>query len=243
MRFKDIKIMELPFNVLYVRNENGEIVRDDDKEVTIMDRFANSYPYSFMTFLGKVGCPESALLYIKSKTMPASHLKDTYDKLIKNPGFKSWIRGKQTPKYNISLTTFIAADRILADKDLVREILTNEEFKDLDKVLFKPVIEVRSGVLKTTAHYDKGLTYARAVKKIVRVIQTVWDKFQEEHEGLQPEHITQLTTEDYKKFKNSVKEYLTDELFSKIPEDANILEGVRGAKALTPAEFKEIWLK
>ena len=234
-----------------IKEDNGvKVLRSDDSEVTLEDKLSNTYPRQFKTLLGKVGCVENAITYVISDTMSLADMKKGFNEI--KPDMNKYLRkSHNVPYYNILEQMFIA-DSVLSSKTLVAEILAYEPFKDFGNVDLVSVINIKSGVINTTEQYYKRKSYVRNLKKVIWEIKNTFAEYEKwarvgghiaDDEDLDPATISGLENEDYKKFKNSVKEKLADVIKDRIAGDTNILKGVRGTAEMHLNDVLDLWMK
>jgi len=249
-RIKVEVIMNEEFRIVSDEKGNKKVVDGEGKDATFIDAFSNTYPRPIKTIIGKINNIENALIYIISDNMPLMDMKKPYPYLVKD--IKKYLRRTHHVSHFNIIELIITTDSILSDKNLVADILEYEDFKDLNKVDLLSVIKVKSGFISTLEPYHKRKNYAKTVKKVLWEIKNAFDDLNEisrenglikEDEELSPEVIRNYNNEDYKIFKNAVKEIIADIIVERIGEEANILEGVRGAKELLAKDLKDVWLK
>ena len=242
-------VMNEVYNVVKVE-DNVEITKVDKSEITLEDKLSNTYPRQFKTLLGKVSCVENAITYIISNTMTLGDMRRGCGE-TKADMNKYLRKSHNVPYYNILEQMFIA-DSVLSSKVLVAEILDHEAFKDFENVDLVSVINIKSGIINTTEQYYKRKSYVRTLKKVIWEIKNTFAEYEkwarvggylEEDEDLSATAIADLNNEDYKKFKNSVKEKLVKALSDRLDENTNILEGVRGTTETPLEEVFNLWMK
>ena len=170
-------VLNLPMNVIY-RKEEGKVFNEvkPEEEITLMDKLSNTYPRPYITFLGKTSCVENALMYLNSSNMPIEKLPVPYAKLNKEGLVKKYIqRLHHVPNYN-ALATFLIADSLLSDRKLIAKKVDNEKIIEFENVLFRPVTNIRTGVIVDDVFYEKGKLYARLLKSVIWEILNVWDE-------------------------------------------------------------------
>ena len=234
-----------------IKLEDGvKITKNDDSDVTLEDKLSNTYPRQFKTLLGKVGCVENAITYIISNTMSLSDMKKGYNET--RADMNKYLRKSHNVPYYTVLEQMFIGDSILSSKTLVSEILAHEAFKDFENVDLVSVINIQSGIINTTEQYYKRKSYVRNLKKVIWEIKNTFNEYEKwarvgghitEDEDLNPITIANLNNEDYKKFKNSVKEKLANAVIDRLGEDAKILEGVRGTMQMPLKHLVDLWMK
>jgi len=240
-------------------NENYRIVKDEEgkrtidaegNEATLLDKLSNTYPRPIKTIIGKVNNVENGLIYLTSNIMKLSDVKRPYPEIKKN--VKSYMRKTHNVPYYSVIELILIADSILSDKNLVADILEYEDFKDFENVDLVPVVLVKAGYVKDKEILTKRISYTKGLKKVIWEIKNSFSRLEDaartsglisENEAISPETFRSYNNDDYKVFKNDVKETIADIIIDRVGEDANILENVRGAEELKAKDLKELWLK
>jgi hypothetical protein len=231
-------------------NEKIKVVKEDGSEVTLLDKLSNTYPRPTTTLIGKINCVENGLIYITSNTMKVLDMTKSYEYIIKN--IKNVLRyTHHVPHYGM-LELILTTDSILRSKNLVYEILDSEIFEDIKNVELVPMVAVKSGIIKSVEPYKRRKSYAIGIKRVIWEIKEEFDELErilrEEGELTDDEELDPVTmknhdSENYKIFKNKIKSKIVDFIVGKVGEEANLMEGVRGAEPLLVKNLKDIWLR
>ena len=104
---------------------------------------------------------------------------------------------------------------MLSDKEIVNEIIGIE---DIENKQIRIYSIIKSGVVSTCGPDKKLINYAKTLKAIFRHIQTVAKE-------REIEDVKELSKEDYKEFKNNIKEKIFKDIKDRIKTNS-ILEGI-----------------
>ena len=243
----------IPMNEIYKKDKNEEgtkVIKEDGGEVTLLDKLSNTYPRPILTIIGRINCVENGLLYLTSSNMRISDMKNPYEVIKKH--LKTYMRRTHNVEHYGILELIITADSLLSDRELVKEILEYEDFKDFENVDLLSTVKVKAGFVKDVEPYYKRKSYTKALKKVIWEIKNSFHSLEEafkekelinEDDELAPKTILNLDKEQYKAFKNVTKAVLCDIIVDRIGKDANIMEGVRGAEILLAKDLEEAWIK
>lgn len=243
----------IPMNEVYkvIKDGNDVVIKKENGEdVTLVDKLSNTYPRSFKSLLGKVGSVENALIYLISDNMHLTEAKKPFNEI--KPDLNKYLRRTHNVPYYNTLEHLFIADSILSSKALVYEILSYEDFADFENVDLLSVIRINSGVINTVEPYYKRKSYVKNLKKVIWEIKNAFSNLKEtvkqesdseNTEELSPIIIKFLSTEQYKEFKNKIKEEIINKIIERYGEDTEILEGVRGTMQMSLKHLKDLWLK
>jgi len=246
--------IEVPMNEEYrvTKDENNEtkVTKANKEETTLIDHFSNTFPRSIQTLIGKISCVENGLLYLFSDNMKISDVRKPYREIKKSMN-KIMKRTHHVEHFNI-LELLITADSILSSKNLVANILSYEDFKDFENVDLLSVRRVKSGIVDAIEPFHNRKSYTKSLKKVIWEIKNAFSDLEEaaiesgameEGDHISPDSIRDFSKDDYKIFKNSVKEVLVEIIIERIGEDTNIMSGVTGAAELKAKDLATVWLR
>jgi hypothetical protein len=231
-------------------NNKVKVVKEDGSEPTLLDKLSNTYPRPTTTLIGKINCVENGLIYITSNTMKVLDMTKSYEYIIKN--IKYVLRHTHHVKHYGMLELMLITDSILRSKNLVYEILKSEIFENIKNIELAPMVAIKSGIIKSIEPYKRRKSYAIGVKRVIWEIREVFEELEKalkedgnigDDEKLDPATIKNYNSEDYKVFKNEIKSRIADFIVNKTGEDANLMEGVRGAQPLLAKDLKDVWLR
>jgi hypothetical protein len=177
--------------------------KKDSENNRVIDRLHPKYNKPFYSILGKLPNIENAVLFLSRKGFPVKKISKelTNEEIAKINRSK----GREIPNFRY-IVELVATDKILADKELVNEILAIENLKDKKYIIYN---EIKSGVVTNIEPDHKYSKYAKSVKVISRFIQDVANE-------KNIEDVTKLDKDEYKEFKNTVKTKIFEDILSRV---------------------------
>jgi len=210
------------------RAKESKVIEVREKSGDIFEVLHPHYEKSFTTFFGRVKSIRHLMLFLNRETFPASKLNKTL-----NPKeLRTYLRDKirHVPNYWYILE-LAAVDKVMFERDVVKEVLKMEDLKDKPVVIYDLV---KKGILTTYERNTKYNRYGKVLKVIFLNIKDGADKL-----GIKEDVINDnISAADYKKFKNTVKETLLQDILGRIKEP--LLTGVMDNTDIE--EFKKIYM-